>query len=253
MPEKSSIDPVKKIWGSPDCIMLIFAGSAAEFATNNSVDWLFYTGKIPADPINRFFETVRFAQMLFFSGEEGFSKTVERINLIHKQVENSRGMEIPQWAYRDVLFMLLDYSERAHRIVFGELSREEKEIIFNSSFQFGKQMHIQGLPNNYDVYLEMRKKQLGENYSNSEFTKMLYKRYEEELGVARFRILLKLQASLVPEEIKKLLGVKENKILSRILAEYRSIPGGGNKLKMFHDVILPARFKGRLRELIINN
>ena len=41
---------VRTIWGSPDLILLIFAGSAAEFALNRAVDWLFFTGNIPRDP-----------------------------------------------------------------------------------------------------------------------------------------------------------------------------------------------------------
>ena len=42
---------VRRIWGDPDLVLLIFAGSAAEFALNRSVDWLFFTGEIPRDPI----------------------------------------------------------------------------------------------------------------------------------------------------------------------------------------------------------
>jgi hypothetical protein len=31
---------VRKIWGSADTTLFIFAGSAAEFALNKAVDWL---------------------------------------------------------------------------------------------------------------------------------------------------------------------------------------------------------------------
>ena len=30
---------VRTIWGDPDLVLLIFAGSAAEFALNRAVDW----------------------------------------------------------------------------------------------------------------------------------------------------------------------------------------------------------------------
>ena len=51
----------RRIWGSPDAILLFFAGGAAEFAAIKAVDWLFFTGRLPNAPVERFFETVRFA------------------------------------------------------------------------------------------------------------------------------------------------------------------------------------------------
>ncbi len=44
---------VRRIWGDGDMVLLIFAGSAAEFALNRAVDWLFFPGKLPDDPIGR--------------------------------------------------------------------------------------------------------------------------------------------------------------------------------------------------------
>ena len=38
----------RRIWGSPDAILLFFAGGAAEFAAIKAVDWLFFTGRLPA-------------------------------------------------------------------------------------------------------------------------------------------------------------------------------------------------------------
>ncbi len=65
--EKSSI--VRRIWGDLNLILLVFAGSAAEFALNRAVDWLFFTGKIPDDPIGRFFSTVAYAQQIVFADD----------------------------------------------------------------------------------------------------------------------------------------------------------------------------------------
>ncbi len=48
---------VRRIWGDGDMVLFIFAGSAAEFALNRAVDWLFFTGKVPNDPIGRLFAT----------------------------------------------------------------------------------------------------------------------------------------------------------------------------------------------------
>jgi hypothetical protein len=66
--KKDSI--VREIWGKSDTILLIFAGAAAEFALSKAVDWLYFTGKLPADPIGRLFSTVTYAQRIVFSKEK---------------------------------------------------------------------------------------------------------------------------------------------------------------------------------------
>ena len=58
---------VRKIWGKSDTVLFIFAGAAAEFALNKAVDWLYYTGKLPSDPLGRLFSTVRYAHKIVFS------------------------------------------------------------------------------------------------------------------------------------------------------------------------------------------
>src|SRR5690348_12391329 len=92
---RSSI--VRKIWGNPDLILLIFAGSAAEFALNRAVDWLFFTGKLPRDPIGRLFSTVRYAQEIVFVDEETAQRTFDRITAAHAAVERARNNTIPDW------------------------------------------------------------------------------------------------------------------------------------------------------------
>jgi hypothetical protein len=121
---------VRKIWGDPDVVLLIFAGSAAEFALNKAVDWLFFTGEIPRDPIGRLFSTVRYAQDIVFADAETAQRTLERINAQHASVEHDRKQAIPDWAYRDVLYMLIDYSERAYALLYGPLSQAQKSDLF---------------------------------------------------------------------------------------------------------------------------
>src|ERR671928_1704824 len=91
--ERHSI--VRKIWGNADLVLLIFAGSAAEFALNRAVDWLFFTGEIPRDPIGRLFSTVRYAQEIVFVDEETARRTLNRINANHGSVEHQRRQTIP--------------------------------------------------------------------------------------------------------------------------------------------------------------
>src|SRR6186713_2452626 len=85
---------VKKIWSTTDITLFIFAGAAAEFALNKQVDWLYYTGKLPADPIGRLFSTVIYARHIIFKEEKEAIASIEKINTIHQNVEFARGLKI---------------------------------------------------------------------------------------------------------------------------------------------------------------
>src|SRR5688500_6427639 len=120
---------VRKIWGKADTILLIFAGAAAEFALNKAVDWLYFTGRLPADPVGRLFSTVSYAREIIFSSTENANKAIDQMNDIHSAVENARGSAIPDAAYRDVLFMLIHYSIAAHEALEQKLTAGEKEEV----------------------------------------------------------------------------------------------------------------------------
>ena len=62
--DKRSI--VRKIWGKSDTVLFVFAGASAEFALNKAVDWLYFTGRLPADPLGRLFSTVMYAREIVF-------------------------------------------------------------------------------------------------------------------------------------------------------------------------------------------
>src|SRR5688500_11968562 len=179
--ENNSI--VRKIWGKSDTILFIFAGAAAEFALNKAVDWLYFTGKLPSDPLGRLFSTVSYARQIVFSEQEAAIKAIDKITSIHKAVENQRESQIPDWAYRDVLFMLIDYSIRAYEVLERKLSEAEKEETFDVFYRVGLQMKLIGLPATYSAWTIMREEHLKENLANSHFTTDLYKQYREHLGL----------------------------------------------------------------------
>ena len=83
--QKDSI--VRKIWGKSDTILFIFAGAAAEFALNKAVDWLYFTGKLPADPIGRLFSTVSYARRIVFAPLDEANRAIDTITQIHNAVE----------------------------------------------------------------------------------------------------------------------------------------------------------------------
>src|SRR6185503_13222409 len=144
---------VRKIWGKSDTVLFIFAGAAAEFALNKAVDWLYFTGRLPADPIGRLFSTVRYARKIVFSPLEEAHKAIDSIRDIHIAVEKSRGSSIPDWAYQDVLFMLIHYSIASYELLEKKLNDEEKAEVYNVFYRLGTRMGVKDLPLTYKEWL----------------------------------------------------------------------------------------------------
>lgn len=212
---------VRQIWGKGDSILFIFAGASAEFALNKAVDWLYFTGKLPSDPLGRLFTTVSYARQIVFSEQEAAIKAIDKISSIHKAVENQRDSRIPDWAYRDVLFMLIDYSIRAFEVLERKLSEEEKAEVFDVFQRVGIQMNLQGLPATYPAWVIMREEHLKENLANSHFTKDLYTQYREHLGLIRFQILIEAQVMVVPKRVNQLLSLGQFPWLLPVLTIYK--------------------------------
>ncbi len=210
---------------------------------------LFFTGRLPGAPVERFFETVRFAQGVFFADPASATDAVERINRIHRRVEEARGEEIPQWAYRDMLFILIDYGERAHEAVFGAMTEAERASHFGVALALGQAMRLSGLPATYADYRDQRHRQLLEDYARGPLTEELYASYRRALGPWRYRLLRLVQASVLPEELRGVLRLESNPLVDELLQYYRFVPGGGNKLRPLHGVLLPGRFAKQLRKM----
>src|ERR1700761_1407091 len=145
--DKNSI--VRQIWGKADTILFIFAGASAEFALNKSVDWLYFTGRLPSDPLGRLFSTVAYARRILFSDYDGALRAIDQITAIHKNVEAGRGMQIPDEAYLDVLYLLIDYSIRAYELLERKLTGNEKAEAFRVFQRVGLRMELKGLPTDY--------------------------------------------------------------------------------------------------------
>lgn len=241
---------VREIWGKADTILFIFAGAAAEFALSKAVDWLYFTGRLPADPLGRLFSTVTYAREIVFSEEESALRAIDRINAIHAGVEASRGQSIPQWAYRDVLFMLIDYSIRAFELLERELSGSEKEEVFEVFNRVGRRMGIAELPESFPEWERMRSTHLNRNLEYSHYTCDLFKQYRKHLGLVRYRLLLEVQILIVPSRVKELLGYRRASLLKAFVELYifsRKLHLSG----LIKAVLLPSRYKKEIDELDI--
>ncbi len=203
--DKGSI--VRKIWSNPDLVLLIFTGAAAEFALNRAVDWLFFTNRVPNDPIGRLFSTVHYAQEIVFVDEARAKRALDRISATHRSVELRRGERIPDWAFRDVLYLLIDYSERAHELLFRPLTIPERQELYSEFLRLGVGLQIQELPSSYFEWRVDRQLHLMRDLAYSKYTGMLYERYREHLGEWRYQLMLELQAILVPLYVRRLLRI----------------------------------------------
>ncbi len=239
---------VRKIWGDPEVVLLIFAGSAAEFALNRAVDWLFFTGKIPNDPVGRLFSTVRYAREIVFADEEAARRTLARINAAHAAVEGLRGQTIPEWAFRDVLYMLIDYSERAHRLLYGALSAPEREELYAVFRRVGEGLNIEGLPEGYGQWRGDRQAHMERDLAFSRHTALLYEQYRRHLGEWRYQLLLQVQALLVPERVRRLLRLKSLAGFSAAVEVYALLPAPGLR-PLLRRLLLQPRYWGEVAEL----
>ncbi|MCF0054995.1 oxygenase MpaB family protein [Dyadobacter sp. CY356] len=241
--EKSSV--VREIWGKADYILFIFAGASAEFALNKAVDWLYFTGRLPADPLGRLFSTVAYARQIVFSEYEEAMVAIDKITAIHQGVEQQRGAKIPDWAYRDVLFMLIDYSIRSFELLERKLTESEKDELFQTFLRVGLRMKISGLPENFAAWRTMREQQLMEDLVNGNFTIDLYKQYKKHLGIFRYHMLMQVQVMIVPQRVNKLLLLGRIPWLVPVISAYKLTRLLGFE-KLIRNAILPADYKAQV-------
>ena len=252
---KYFVDPksiVRKIWGKGDTVLFVFAGASAEFALNKAVDWLYFTGRLPSDPLGRLFSTVLYARLIVFSEQAAAEKAIDKITSIHSAVETSRGSLIPDWAYRDVLFMLIHYSQASFELLERKMTDAEKEELFDVFNRVGLRMGLKGLPKNYTEWLIMRDDHLHKDLVLSDLTIDLFKQYRKHLGWMRYKLLIESQKLVVPSHAKQLLKMGTVSWISPILYLYKL----SRKIRLdwfLKSLVLPKTYQKQIKELDIVN
>lgn len=242
---------VREIWGKGDTILFIFAGASAEFALNKAVDWLYFTGRLPSDPIGRLFSTVAYARKIVFSEKDAAHKAIDTMRAIHSGVEANRGAAIPDWAYRDVLFMLIHYSIASYELLERKLTIQEKEEVFDVFYRVGSRMGIKGLPVTFNEWLQMRATHLEENVERSKFSLDLYQQYKKHLGALRYKILCQSQILVVPQRVNLLLNLGNFSWLAPALPLYKL----SRRLKIdwfIKLILLPKEYKSKIKDLDVH-
>ena len=243
----------QQIWAKSDTVLFIFAGAAAEFSLNKAVDWLYFTGKLPADPLGRLFSTVQYAQKILFLDEQSSQKAIKEIAHIHKGVERARGTAIPDWAYKDVLYMLIYYSIASYELLERPLTVNEKEEVLQVFLKVGLGMGLKELPEDYASWEIDRAIHLGQDLEHGDFTADLYAQYKKHLGGLRFTLLKEVQKLLAPPQIKKSLGLGRWSFLGIAVPLYKQL----RSFKMsswLKNSMMPQQYQTQIQNLnIISN
>ncbi|TPG63563.1 oxygenase MpaB family protein [Hymenobacter nivis] len=239
---------VRRIWGTADTVLFIFAGAAAEFALNKAVDWLYFTGRLPADPLGRLFSTVDYARRIVFADRAGAERAIDAMAAIHAAVEAKRGRPIPAGAYRDVLFLLIAYSIRAFEVLERPLTGPEREEIVAVFCRVGQRMGIPGLPTGYADWQAARAAHLAAHLVPSPYTADLYRQYRRHLGPLRYPLLRAVQGLVVPPTVRALLHLGTGAAVRPALAAYRRT----RQLALSQwakSTLLPAAYRARIHAL----
>ena len=239
---------VRRIWGDVDVIMLIFAGSAAEFGLNKAVDWLFVTGDLPRDPIGRFFSTAGYARRIAFGTRAEAARAFAAIRGAHAGVEKKRGGRIPDWAHRDVLYMLIDHSERAYAALYRPLSRAEQEDLYDVFRRVGEGLGIPELPESYDAWLTDRARHLENDLAVSSYSRELDASYRRAVGPWRFAIVRQLQALLSPQQVVELLDLPRKPWIGTLLPLHSVVAQLGLR-RLAQRLLVPPEHLDALRTL----
>ncbi|MCC3160249.1 DUF2236 domain-containing protein [Hymenobacter sp. 15J16-1T3B] len=239
---------VRTIWGKADTVLFIFAGAAAEFALNKAVDWLYFTGKLPADPLGRLFSTVEYARQIVFAERPAAERAIDTIAHIHRAVEAKRGARIPDWAYRDVLFMLIDYSIRAHEALERPLTAAERAEVFDVFGRVGRRMGIAAVPATYAEWQQQRAQHLAADLAPSRYTTDLYRQYRRHLGPVRYALLRQAQGLVVPPLVRRLLHLGRGQALRPVIAVYRRVQHLAPS-RWARTSLLPTAFRAQIAAL----
>jgi hypothetical protein len=203
----------QKIWRHPDCLLIIFAGSSAEFALSPRVDWLFYTGRLPGDPIERMFSTIAYSQrVLFADTREKQMQLTHQVQNIHAALEQKRGQTLEPKDYRDVLLMTTAYTLKAYELVFGRaLTPTQSTDIICEIAHAWRGMKLENTAEDYETFLDLRRDMFS-RFVYSEWTPKLLQSYERILGQRGDLFLRLIYQELLDAEILRLLSIQPSSV-----------------------------------------
>ncbi|HEX4374186.1 MAG TPA: DUF2236 domain-containing protein, partial [Puia sp.] len=164
----------------------------------------------------------------------------------------NRVAQIPDWAYRDGLFMLIHYSISSFELLESKLTDDEKEEVYAVFYRLGRRMELKNLPANYIAWLPVREGHLLQDLEKSKYSVDLFKQYKKHLGSFRYFILRQSQKMVVPKRVSALLQFGKFSLLTPALPFYKL----ADKLKaswIIKEIILPAKYKLQIKNLDVRS
>lgn len=207
-------DITREIWGDPENVVLVYAGAAAEFALHPENHWLFYTGKLPSDPLGRLRDTLRYQQKLFFMPKDRVPLVAAQVRDLHRQVEQKRSSEdglrrISDRAFLMVFSMLIEYGIRGYEYLNRrELSTIEKEDYFQDIRSIALLMEVKDFPADYSQYQAVRAQIVTRELQFNPHTRELLAAFRRALGPLGYWALGQFQAQFIDPLLARRLGLK---------------------------------------------
>lgn len=242
MRESPNFEISNRIWSNSTCMLLVFVGASAEFPLNPAVDWLFYTGKLPNDPIARFLSTLGYLRRIIAADEQERIAYARELTNLHRSLEQQRGYPMPKASYRDVLFMDTIYSIRSVPLVTGrDLTLDEKDAVVREFMFIGHHMGLTELPNGYAELCECRSKRMVD-LNFSEHTSSLLAAYRDALGMVGYELLLSAYPTLVDPEIMAKLGLR-SRPLTPVLRYGLATSCRTGLIRLLYRILLPEKMR----------
>jgi uncharacterized protein (DUF2236 family) len=237
----------RRIWTDVDNLLLVFVGSAAEFALVGENHWLFYTMALPSAPWDRFLSTLAYNRKIFLTPKDKVPALAQAIRGIHTRVEEKRSGDegrataISNGAFKAVGAMLIDYGIAGYAYLHRRpLSDAECEAHYQDERAFFALMGITDLEADYPTYRQNRETVLRDNLHVNAHTRDLFDAYRRELGAFRMWILCQFMAHFVPPVLCARLGLRRNPLFTPC---YRLYPYSRRFSPLLRRALFPKRVR----------
>ena len=211
-----------------DNLILVYVGSAAEFPLVPENDWLFYTGKLPKAPMERFIDTVGFNHRVFTSTTAEVRRMATQIRKIHTNLEVQRSAEegsphrMSNAAFKQVGAMLIDYGIRGFEYLHRRaMTSNEKELYYSDELEFLTMMGIENLAPTYAAFTEERATEIRDVLARNDLTDAFFASYRENIGWFKYMVLRFCMAEMIPAELASKLGIRSSRLFR---LAYRAYP-----------------------------
>ena len=85
--------------------------------------------------------------------------------------------------------MLVDYSERAYRVLHRPLSASQQQDLYIVFRRIGDELRIPELPATYAEWRQDRRRHLDRDLAYSRHTALLFRQYRRHLGFWRYQLI----------------------------------------------------------------